>query len=67
MCAQSLSHVQLAASWTVSPLGSSVHGNFPVKSTGAGCHFLPRDLLNLGIKLGSPILQVDSLPLCYLL
>ena len=35
------SHVQLFATlWTVSPPGSSVHGDSPHKNTGLGCHFL---------------------------
>ena len=44
--------------------GSSVHGDFPGKNTGVGCHapHPPRDLPNPGIELGSPALQVDSLP-----
>ena len=39
---KSLSRVQLFATpWTVcSPPGSSVHGIFPGKGTGMGCHFL---------------------------
>jgi len=46
-----------------SPPGSSVHGDSPGKSTGVGCHTLPRgDLPNPGIKPRSPTLQVDSLP-----
>ena len=40
--------------------GSSVHGGSPGKNTGVGSHAL--HLANLGIELGSPSLQVDSLP-----
>ena len=35
-----------------SPPGSFVHGKFPGKNTGTGCHFL----LDPGIKLSSPAL-----------
>jgi len=44
-----------------SPPGSSVHGIFPDKNTGAGYHFLLLDLPDPGIKPGSPALQADSL------
>ena len=40
---------------------SSVHGDSPGKDTGKDI-FSPGDLPNLGIELGSPALQVDSLP-----
>ena len=42
-------------------LGSSVHGIFPGKGTGVGCH-LQRDLPNPGIEPGSRALQADALP-----
>ena len=43
--------------------GSSIHGDFPGKNTGVGCHFLlPRNLPNPRIEPRSPTLQVDSLP-----
>ena len=36
--------------------------DFPGKNTGVGCHFLLQgNLLNPGIKPGSPALQADSL------
>ena len=35
-----------------SPLGSSVHGNFPGKDTGVGCHFLLQGIfLTQGLNL----------------
>ena len=34
-----------------SPPGSSVHGNFPGKNTGVGCHFLLQGILpTLGVE-----------------
>ena len=46
-----------------SPPGSSVHGDFPDKNTGVGCHFLLQgNLPDPGIKPRSPALQEDSLP-----
>ena len=40
-CAQSLSHVLLFMTpWTVSPPGSSLHGDSPGKNTGVSCHAL---------------------------
>ena len=46
-----------------SPPGSSVHGDFPGKNTGVGCHTLLQvNLPNSRIKLRSPALQMDSLP-----
>ena len=40
-----------------SPPGSSVHGVFPGKNTGVGCHFLLQgNLLRSGIKPASPAL-----------
>ena len=43
--------------------GSSVHGDFPGKNTGVGCHsLLQGNLPNPGTEPGSPVLQVDSLP-----
>ena len=46
-----------------SPAGSSVHGDFPSKNTGVGCHaLLQRNLPKPGIKPKSPTLQADSLP-----
>ena len=35
--------------------------NLPSKNVRMGCHFLSQEIF-LGIKLGSPTLQVDSLP-----
>ena len=37
-----------------SPPGSFVHGNFPVKNTGVGCHDLLQILLTQGSKPGFP-------------
>ena len=39
-CNLALSHVQLCNTMDCSPPGPSVHGNFPGKKTGVGCHFL---------------------------
>ena len=36
--------------------------NSPGKNTGVGCHSLPEDLSDPGIKPRSPVLQADSLP-----
>ena len=42
--------------------GSSVHWDFPGKSTGAGCPFhSPGDLPDPGIEPGSPALHADAL------
>ena len=53
-CVCVLSRVWLFVTlWTVAPPGSSVHGIFPGKKTGVGCHFLfqgssqPRDWTQL--------------------
>ena len=57
--AQSLSCVQLLRPHGLLP----VHGVFPGKNTGVGCHFLPGDLPDPGIEpssLTSPALQADS-------
>ena len=46
-----------------SPPDSSVHGIFPGKNTGVGCHFLLQGIFTtLGIEPGSPALQADSSP-----
>ena len=46
-----------------SPPGSSVHGDFPGKNTGIGCHaLLQGNLPNIGNEPRSPALQADSLP-----
>ena len=43
--------------------GSSIHGIFPGKNTGVGCHFpLQGNLPDPGIEPGSPALQADALP-----
>ena len=45
------------------PPGFSVHGDFPGKNTGVGCHFLLQgNLPDPGIEPGSPALQADSSP-----
>ena len=46
-----------------SPPCSSVHGIFPGKNTGVGCHgLLQGNLPNPGIKPRSPAFQADSFP-----
>ena len=46
-----------------SPLGSSVHGDFPGKNTGVGCHFLLQEIfLTQGSNLRLLHWQVGSLP-----
>ena len=47
--------------------GSSIHGNFPRKTTGVGCHFLLQEIF-LSQGLNSHILhwQADSLPMNHL-
>ena len=46
-----------------SPSGSSVHGDFPSKNTGAGCHFLLQGISPPPrVEPRSPPLQADSLP-----
>ena len=62
---RSLSCVRLfATQWIVCSLPCcSVHGIFPDKNTGVGCHFLLQgNLLDPGIKPRFPELQADSLP-----
>ena len=42
--------------------GSSVHGNFPGKSTGVGCHFLLQGIFpDPETEPGSPAFQGDAL------
>ena len=63
--AQSLSRVWLFGdSMDCSSPGSSVHGDFPGKKTGVGCHFLLQRIF-LAQRLNLYLLhwQVDSLPL----
>ena len=46
-----------------SPPGSSVHGDFPGKSTGVGCHALLQGIFpTQGMNPGLLDWQVDSLP-----
>ena len=46
-----------------SPSGPSVHGDFPGKNTGVGCHFVLQGLLpNQGLNLGLLHGQANSLP-----
>ena len=62
---RSLSRVWLFATpWILCSLPCcSVHGIFPDKNTGVGCHFLLQEnLLDPGIKPRFPELQADSLP-----
>ena len=53
-----------------SPPGSAVHGDFPGKNTGVGCHFLLQGVfLTQGLNLHLLHLlrwQADSLPLSHL-
>ena len=53
-----------ATHWTLdySPQGSFVHGIFPNKNTGGGCHASSRGSSHPGIKHKTPTLQADSLP-----
>ena len=64
---QLLGHVQLFCDpKNCSPPGSSVHGIFPGKNTGLGCHFLlPGIFLTLGANLHLLHWQMDSLPLSH--
>ena len=78
LCATPMSAFHVVVQWTstthaqsrltpcdptdYSPPGSSVHQDSPGKNTGVGCMPSSGDLPNLGIKLGSPALQADSLP-----
>ena len=51
VCVCALSHVQLF--WDpmdCSPPGSSIHGIFPGKNTGVGCHFLLQGIFPTGIE-----------------
>ena len=46
-----------------SPPGCSVHGDYPGKNTGVGCHALLQGIFpTQGLNPGLPTLQVDSLP-----
>ena len=55
-CCAMFSNVQLFATpWTVA---SSVHGDFPGKNAGVGCHTLLRG----SFEPRSPVLEADSLP-----
>ena len=46
-----------------SPPGTSVHGDFPGKNSGVGCHaLLQGNLPSPGVEARSPALPVDSLP-----
>ena len=48
--------------------GSSVHGDFPVKNTGVGCHFFLQSFLTQGSNphlLHCRHWQADSLPLSH--
>ena len=61
---------RLFATMDCSPLGSSVHVDFPGKNTGVDCHFLLQGIFWTQ-GLNPPLLcllhwQEDSLPLCYL-
>ena len=48
---------------TVARPGPSVHGDFPGKNTGVGCHFLRQGIfLSRGLSPGLLPLQADALP-----
>ena len=62
MKGKSLSRVQLFATpWTVARPSLSVHGDFPGKNTGVGCHFLLQGIFPTQESIGSPTLQADAL------
>ena len=46
--------------------GSSVHGDYPGKNTGVGCHALRQGIFPTQGLNPSPALQADSLPLSHL-
>ena len=58
----SLNHVHLYDPMDCSPLGCSVHGISQAGILKWVAILFSRDLPDLGIKPGSPALQVDSLP-----
>ena len=70
LCSLHASVVQLLSCWTIAhqeqnPM--SVHGIFPGRNTGVGCHFLFQgNLPNPATKTGSPAWQMDSLPLSHM-
>ena len=68
MCAKSFqSCPTLCDPMDCSPLGSSVHGIFPGKNIGVGCHFLLQGIfLTQGLNPSLLQWQVDSLPLSHL-
>ena len=64
MCVQLHCRVRLWDPMDYSLPGSSVHGIFPGKNTGVGCHFLLQQIfLTQGSNSGLLHWQADSLPL----
>ena len=67
MCVHAQSCPTLCDPVDCSPPGSSVHGIFPGKNTGIGCHFLLQGIfLTQGSKPCLLHWQADSLPLSHL-
>ena len=63
LCLVAQSCLTLCDPMDCSSRDSSVHGDCPGKNTVVGCYtFSPGDLLNPGIKLGSPALHAGSFP-----
>ena len=60
LCLVAQSCLTLCNPMDCSPPGSSVHGDFPGKNTGVGCHALLQGI-DPRMALRSPTLQVDSL------
>ena len=66
MCVHAQSCLTLCDPVDCSPPGSSVHGIFPGKNTGIGCHFLLQGIfLTQGSKPCLLHWQADSLPLSH--
>ena len=66
-CSVSKSCPTLCSPVNCSPPGFSVHGDFPGKNTGVGCHFLLQGIFpTQGLNPHLPRQQVDSSPLSHL-
>ena len=66
-CSVSKSCPTLCNPVNCSPPGFSVHGDFPGKNTGVGCHFLLQGIFpTQGLNPHLPHQQVDSSPLSHL-
>ena len=62
LCLATQSCLTLGGTMDCSPPGSSVHGDFPGKNTGVGCHALLQGIFpTQGSNPGLPHLQVNSL------